>query len=311
MRSKLFCAALLLAAPVPAFAHVTLAEPQAKPGAQYTAQFTVGHGCDGSPTTMLAVHIPDGVTGLKPEAKAGWSVEMQRDGAKISQVVWKGGLIPADQKDSFSLDMVLPSRTGQLVFTADQTCQKGSESWSELPAADGHKLKNPAPILTLTPTPVKSTGDSMAGMDMSGMGNMKMSGMKMGGAAPAGANLQGVSVTDAWIRALPSAVPSGGYFTLHNGGTKPVVLTGASSPGCGMLMLHKSEDKGGMSSMTDVSEVPVAAGASVQFTPVGFHLMCMDSKPAIKPGASVPVTLSFKDGAEMTVSFAVRNAAGK
>ena len=299
MRSKFLCTLLLIVAPLPAFAHVSLAEPQAKPGTSYTAQFNVGHGCDGSPTIALAVNIPQGVTGLKPQAKAGWSVELHRDGARISQVVWKGGVIPADQKDGFALDMVLPSKTGPLVFTADQTCEKGSESWSELPAADGSKLKNPAPILTLTATPVKSSGDSMAGMDMSGM-NMG------GGAAPAG-----VTVQDAWIRALPAAVPSGGYFTLHNGGSKTVVLTGASSPGCGMLMLHKSEDKGGMSSMAAVTEVPVAAGANVQFSPGGFHLMCMEAKPAIKPGATVPVTLSFKDGGKLTAPFAVRNAAGQ
>ena len=120
-----------------------------------------------------------------------------------------------------------------------------------------------------------------------------------------------LTVRDAWIRALPSAVPSGGYFTLHNGGVKPVVLTGAESPGCGMLMLHKSEDKGGMSAMTDVAEVPVAAGDTVKFVPGGYHLMCMDAKPAIKPGATVPVTLSFKDGGKLTVPFAVRNASGQ
>jgi len=78
-----------------------------------------------------------------------------------------------------------------------------------------------------------------------------------------------------------------------------------------MLMLHKSDDKGGMSSMSDVAEVPVPAGGSVSFTPGSYHLMCMDTKPSLKPGASVPVTLHFKSGEKLTVSFAVRNAAGK
>jgi copper(I)-binding protein len=121
----------------------------------------------------------------------------------------------------------------------------------------------------------------------------------------------GVSVRDGWMRALPSAVPSGGYFTLQNKSGKTVILTGADSPACGMLMLHKSDDKGGMSSMSDVAEVPVPAGGSVSFTPGSYHLMCMDTKPSLKPGASVPVTLHFKSGEKLTVSFAVRNAAGK
>ena len=58
-----------------------------------------------------------------------------------------------------------------------------------------------------------------------------------------------VSVTNAWIRALPARLPAGGYFTLKNLGKSDVALTGASSPSCGMLMLHRSTDANGMSSM--------------------------------------------------------------
>jgi copper(I)-binding protein len=121
----------------------------------------------------------------------------------------------------------------------------------------------------------------------------------------------GVSLQDGWMRALPAAVPSGGYFTLLNKSSKVAILTGAGSPACGMLMLHKSDDKGGLSSMSDIAEVAVPAGGKVSFTPGGYHLMCMDSKPSLKPGATVPVTLAFKSGEKLTVSFAVRNAAGK
>ncbi len=133
----------------------------------------------------------------------------------------------------------------------------------------------------------------------------------LSGASAADSGPAGVSVRDGWMRALPSSVPSGGYFTLQNKGGKAVILTGANSPACGMLMLHKSEDKGGMSSMMDMAEVSVPAGGSVSFTPGGYHLMCMDTTPALKPGATVPVTLQFKSGEKLTVPFAVRNAAGK
>jgi periplasmic copper chaperone A len=120
-----------------------------------------------------------------------------------------------------------------------------------------------------------------------------------------------LGVSDAWIRAMPAGIPSGGYFTLRNNGAKEVVLTGASSPGCGSLMLHQSEMTGGMSSMHHVDEVDVPAGGSVAFAPGGYHLMCMDAGPAIKPGSTVPVTLTFKDGGKLTAPFQVRNAAGK
>jgi copper(I)-binding protein len=130
-------------------------------------------------------------------------------------------------------------------------------------------------------------------------------------AKAADAGPTGVSLQDGWMRALPSSVPSGGYFTLQNKSGKAVIVTGAQSPACGMLMLHKSEDKGGMSSMMDMAQVSVPAGGSVRFSPGGYHLMCMDSTPALRPGASVPVTLLFKSGEKLTAQFAVRNAAGK
>lgn len=120
-----------------------------------------------------------------------------------------------------------------------------------------------------------------------------------------------LSVTDAWIRALPTSEPSGGYFTLHNASTKVVKLTGASSPGCGMLSLHQSENMGGMMKMDDVASVDVPAGGTVKFAPGGYHLMCMNATKAIHVGGVVPVTLDFSDGQKVITNFSVKNAAGR
>jgi copper(I)-binding protein len=118
-------------------------------------------------------------------------------------------------------------------------------------------------------------------------------------------------VTDAWFRALPAGLPSSGYFTLANPGAAAITLTGAQSPACGMLMLHKSSDSGGMSMMTDVASVDVPPHGQVKFAPGGYHLMCMDPTPAMKAAAKVPVTLMFADKSKVQVSFAVKNAKGK
>ena len=120
-----------------------------------------------------------------------------------------------------------------------------------------------------------------------------------------------VTVENGWIRALPGSVPAGGYFMLHNGGNKAIALVGAQSPACGMLMLHVSENKGGMSTMRHVDSVDVAPGGTLEFKQGGYHLMCMQATAAIKPGASVPVTLMFQDGRNVTANFAVRDAMGK
>lgn len=121
----------------------------------------------------------------------------------------------------------------------------------------------------------------------------------------------GITIENGWIRALPGTVPSGGYFVLHNSGGKQVTLTGAESPACGMLMLHVSENKGGMSAMRHVDSIDVAPGGTLEFKQGGYHLMCMQATAAIKPGATVPVTLVFRDGQKVTANFAVRDALGK
>ena len=125
------------------------------------------------------------------------------------------------------------------------------------------------------------------------------------------ADAAAVTVTDGWIRALPAGLPAAGYFELHNGTDKSVSLTGAASPACGMLMLHKSEEMGGMMKMEDVSSVDAAPGATVKFAPGGYHLMCMSPSAAIKPGAQVPVTLKFANGTSVQSDFSVRDASGK
>ena len=124
-------------------------------------------------------------------------------------------------------------------------------------------------------------------------------------AAPA----KSVTISDGWFRALPAGLPAGRYFKIRNGGQKDLAVTGAASPACGMLMLHQSENKGGMSGMAMVESVHLPAGKSASFSPGGFHLMCMDAK--LKVGGQVPVTIRLSDGSAVTASFAVKDAKGR
>jgi copper(I)-binding protein len=120
-----------------------------------------------------------------------------------------------------------------------------------------------------------------------------------------------VIVKNGWFRALPANLPSGGYFTIHNAGGNTVSITGATSPACGMLMLHKTEDKSGTMDMMDMPAIPVPGAGDVKFAPGGFHLMCMDPTAVMKPGEHVPVTLIFSDGSKVTTTFDVKNAKGQ
>lgn len=254
-------------------AHVTLAELQAIPAARYVAHFRVGHGCDGSPTVALRIELPPDVSTVTPQPQPGWSLSTEREGSRIKNVTWTGGMLPPDQHGVFAIAMTLPDREGQLLFPARQTCQTGEEYWSE-PSPTSGKAKHPAPVLTVSAAaPIKASA----------------------------------AVTEGWFRALPPSVPSGGYFTLRNTGTKPLTLTDVETPACGMVMMHKSSNGG----MEHVMSLDVAAGETVTFAPGGYHLMCMDTKPALKPGARVPVTFHFAGNQDVTAPFDVRNATGK
>jgi copper(I)-binding protein len=126
-----------------------------------------------------------------------------------------------------------------------------------------------------------------------------------------GAQAAPFTVTDAWFRALPGHLPAGGYFTAYNGTTHNIAITDARSDACGMLMLHQSTNKGGMSGMNMLDRVPVPAGGTVKFAPGGYHLMCDDPSAKMKPGARVGVTLILSDGTAVTTAFTVRGAAGR
>ncbi len=129
--------------------------------------------------------------------------------------------------------------------------------------------------------------------------------------SPAHAQLQMVSIANPWIRFITPTTPAAGYFTVTNAGARPVVITGASSPDCGSLMLHQSRNVNGTEQMVMVSSVTVPAHGSVAFAPGGYHLMCMSPSANVAPGRTVPVTLNFADNRMVTKPFVVRGANGR
>lgn len=118
-------------------------------------------------------------------------------------------------------------------------------------------------------------------------------------------------VTNAWFRALPGNLPAAGYFETHNTTRSDVAILGAQSDGCGMVMIHKSSNTGGMSRMEMVDKVDVPAGGKVSFAPGGLHLMCMRPTALMKIGGKVPVVLHLSDGTKVAAAFSVRGASGK
>ena len=117
-----------------------------------------------------------------------------------------------------------------------------------------------------------------------------------------------VEVTGCWIRALPAPAPSGGYFVVHNHGKQAIKLTGARSATYGMVMLHKTTEKNGMSSMSEAGDITIPAGGSLEFKPGGYHAMLEDAAQAPKVGDAVTLDLLFDDGTKASAQCEVRPA---
>jgi periplasmic copper chaperone A len=152
-----------LAAAGPAIAHIVLAVREAPAGSYYKATFRVPHGCDGSPTVAISVELPPGIVVAKPAAKPGWTLEIEKErlarpvvneGHELTERVrlvrWRGGRLPDDEYDEFSLMVRLPPQQGPLYFPVTQRCEKGETAWVQRPAEGAARPPHPAPAVLLT-----------------------------------------------------------------------------------------------------------------------------------------------------------------
>jgi periplasmic copper chaperone A len=152
--------------PSTALAHVTLETAEAPADSFYKAAFRVPHGCEGTATVSIRIQIPDGVSNVKPQQKAGWQLAVVKvpvnppldgpHGSKITETIrevsWSGGHLLDENYDEFWMQVRLPNLPESvLYFPVVQQCEKGMNRWIEIPEAGkpSHDLKAPAPRLRL------------------------------------------------------------------------------------------------------------------------------------------------------------------
>ena len=117
-------AVALIASALPASAHmgVDLGGGTPTAGSSSAFWFRPGHGCDGDATNTLAITVPDGVTNVKAQPKAGW--KLTADGKTI---IWSRGALPDDQFDDFGVRLAWPKlpagvASQKFYFQAVQVC---------------------------------------------------------------------------------------------------------------------------------------------------------------------------------------------
>ena len=146
-------ALLALGAPLAASAHVTVTPTDTAAGSYSVLTFSVGHGCEGSPTTTLTVDIPDEIQSVTPTVNPNWTIEKVADGERTSQVVYTAVTPLVDgYRDTIALQMPLPEDGAgtTLEFPVLQTCETGETNWNE-PAVEGEEEpEHPAPSITVT-----------------------------------------------------------------------------------------------------------------------------------------------------------------
>src|SRR4051812_36632548 len=109
-KAGIVMAALLAAMPV--LAHVVVKPSQVGVGAFQT--FSIGVPVEKDvPTIGLRLIVPEGLEYVSPNVKPGWRIAMKKSGtgenAKVTEISWTGGLIPAGQRDDFVFSAKVPS----------------------------------------------------------------------------------------------------------------------------------------------------------------------------------------------------------
>ncbi|MFN0218102.1 MAG: DUF1775 domain-containing protein [Hyphomicrobium sp.] len=295
----LFIASAFTLAATGAAAHVSIDSAETK-GGSFKAVFNVPHGCDGSPTTAVSITIPEGVIGVKPVPKPGWSLATEKGpyaktydyfhGMKFSEgvksVTWSGGKLLNEHLDEFVIGLFVTdafSPGATIYFPVEQTCETGAIAWNEVPAAgqNAHELKRPAPALRVA--------------------------AKVAEASPSTIKAGSLTIEAPWLRATPGGASVGaGYLKITNSGAEADTLLGASFPFAGRTEVHEMTMDGEVMKMRALPDgLAIRPGETVTLAPGGVHLMLLDLKSAISPGAPIKGELKFAKAGKVEVNFAV------
>ena len=176
-------AALALSLASPAGAHVTATPSTAAAGAYTVVTFSVGHGCEGSPTTKIEIQVPESVLSVTPSRNPFYDVEKTMEQLeepvtdahgnevteRVASIVYTAETpLPDGQRDWFELSFQLPDAEGEtLSFPTIQTCQKGETGWTEVPAdgQDAEELESPAPAFEILPASEEGGHDAAESSD--------------------------------------------------------------------------------------------------------------------------------------------------
>ncbi len=111
-----------------------------------------------------------------------------------------------------------------------------------------------------------------------------------------------------WARATPGQAKNGAaYMTIHNGGTAGDRLLAASAEVSQRVELHNHINNDGVMQMREVEAIEVPASGMTELKPGSFHVMFMGLSAPLKEGDSFPLTLTFEQAGDLTVTVNVQS----
>lgn len=114
------------------------------------------------------------------------------------------------------------------------------------------------------------------------------------------------------LRAAPKGLPtSAAYLTIENHGKTPDTLTDIACACADAAMMHRTETKNGVSSMSMVGEVAIPPGGKIEFKPEGLHVMLVGLKGGLKAGTTQVMTLTFQKAGKVKAPFRVVDVISK
>jgi uncharacterized protein YcnI len=150
----------------PAAAHVTVTPTTTDAGAYTVLTFSVGHGCEGSPTTEIAIRMPEEIIAVTPTINPTWGVEKAMETLdepvdnghggtyteRVAEVVYTADEPLADGfRETFQLSLQLTAEEGEtLVFPVLQTCAEGETAWAQTYEEGQEEPEHPAPLVVVT-----------------------------------------------------------------------------------------------------------------------------------------------------------------
>jgi uncharacterized protein YcnI len=136
-------------------AHVSVKPNQVNVGAFQT--FTTGVPNEKDiPTVGLRLVIPENLEHVTPNVKPGWVISVKKSGegeeAKVTEISWTGGSIPAGQRDDFLFSAKAPDAAGNIDWKAYQTYQDGTVvAWDQDPNAPKAAADHDSQEMSSTP----------------------------------------------------------------------------------------------------------------------------------------------------------------